>query len=383
MKQFRKNKEDLFICEECGKTYLKKDGLSKHINSKHDGTQEYYNKWLKENNEGNCNICNETTIFRGLHFGYKQTCENKKCKVQNTQNVLNKSIKEKYNVDNSANIPGIQDKKRKTCLEKYGVEISSQAKEVKEKAKKNNLEKYGVENVYQRKDIKEKIKHIHLKKLGVEYPSQSERIKERIKETCLKRYGVEFTLQDPSIRELGNITLIKKYGENPLQNEEIQNKKKETSLERYGVESPNQSNIVKENKKKTCLEKYGVENPMQVTDVFKKQQRAAGYRKKYKNTGISYQGTYELNFLEKYSEKIYIENGKTFKYLGEDNKHHTYFSDFFIPSKNLIIEIKGDYYYKRDYNTIKRKEKSVLKENYNYILILNKDYSEFEKTINL
>lgn len=181
MKEFRKNQDGHFICEECSKTYIKKDGLSKHINSKHNGTQEYYNKWLKENNEGNCNICNHTVKFRGLYFGYKQTCENKKCINENTQNVLNKSIKEKYGVETIANIPGIQDKKRKTCLKKYGVEVSSQSKEVKEKAKENNLEKYGVENVYQREDIKEKIKQIHLEKLGVDHPSKSSQIKEKKK----------------------------------------------------------------------------------------------------------------------------------------------------------------------------------------------------------
>jgi len=381
MKQFRKSEDNFFICEECRKTYVKKDGLSKHINSKHNGTRKYYDKWLKENTEGECNICSKQTKFRGLYFGYKQTCENKKCINKNTQNVLTKSIQEKYGVENVANISGIQNKKRKTCLKKYGVEISSQAKQVKEKAKLNNLEKYGVENIYQREGIKEKIKKIHLENLGVEYPSQSKRIKYKIKQTNLRKYGVEFSLQDPSIRELGNQTLIKKFGENPLQNKKIKEKKKITSLERYGVESPNQSKTVKENKKKSCLEKYGVENPMQNENIFKKQQRAAGYRKKFKDTNINYQGTYELNFLEKFYRKIDIEKGKTFKYTGEDNHQHIYFSDFFIPSKNLIVEIKGSYFYKRDYTTIKKKELSVLNENYSYILILDKDYSEFLKIL--
>jgi hypothetical protein len=331
MKQFRKNKKDLFICEECGKTYLKKVGLSKHINSKHDGIQEYYNKWLKENNEGNCNICNETTIFRGLHFGYKQTCENKKCKVQNTQNVLNKSIKEKYNVDNSANIPGIQDKKRKTCLEKYGVEISSQAKEVKEKAKKNNLEKYGVENVYQRKDIKEKIKHIHLKKLGVEYPSQSEKIKHQKKITCLNNHGVTAGFADV------------------------------------------------EKRSRTNLKKYKVEHCIQNREIFFKSQKSGFRLRRFKFTELFYRGSYELDFLEKFYDKLDIENGPTIKYVFNKGEHF-YHSDFYIPSKNLIIEIKSSYVYQiQGEDKIEAKRKASISNGFNYILIINKNYSELEQ----
>ena len=58
MKEFKKNQEGHFICEECRKNYVKKDGLSKHINLLHNGVKAYYDKWLKDKNEGKCKICN-------------------------------------------------------------------------------------------------------------------------------------------------------------------------------------------------------------------------------------------------------------------------------------------------------------------------------------
>ena len=62
MKQFRKNKKGLFICEECGGVCIKKEGLSKHISNNHSTKKEYYDKWLKEDGEGMCKICNKETI---------------------------------------------------------------------------------------------------------------------------------------------------------------------------------------------------------------------------------------------------------------------------------------------------------------------------------
>jgi hypothetical protein len=56
--------------------------------------------------------------------------------------------------------------------------------------------------------------------------------------------------------------------------------------------------------------------------------------------------------------------------------------DFFIENKNLIIEIKSTYYFNL------HKEKNILKKNYtissgyNYLLIVDKDYDEFENYMN-
>lgn len=363
-----------FKCQICNKDFSTRQGLGNHIGRYHN-KKEYYDKFMKSKNEGICVICESPTIFRNMTLGYKQTCENKSCIAENTKNKSEEAIQEKYGVKSFAQIKGVQDKKRKTCLEKYGVEISSQANSVKEKNKQTCLKNHGVENVYQSERIKEKCRKTKKEKYGDENFTN----REKSKQTCLKNHGVEWSLMDPSIRERGNQTMISIYGENPLSHPDIKKKKEETSLKKYGVKSPNQSKIVKKHKEKGYLKNLGVSNPMKDEKIFKKQQLRSGFRKIFKEN-IHYQGSYERDFLEKYYNLLDIENGKTFRYFLE-NKERIYYSDFYISSLNLIIEIKGSYYYRRDKELIKLKKESVINEGYNYIIILDKDYTEFEKLI--
>lgn len=103
---------------------------------------------------------------------------------------------------------------------------------------------------------------------------------------------------------------------------------------------------------------------------------------KYKNTDIYYRGLYEFDFLEKYFEHFTIFNAPSFTYIiGE--KMYKYFPDFYIPEYNLIVEIKSSWIIKQqDPSKLKYKEYVVKNNDYNYILIVDKKYNEFEKLIN-
>jgi len=71
MKEFRKNQEGLFICEECNKTFNNCQQLSRHIHFKHNGQKQYFDKWIKEEIEELCKICNKETKFLGIKWnGY-------------------------------------------------------------------------------------------------------------------------------------------------------------------------------------------------------------------------------------------------------------------------------------------------------------------------
>ena len=78
MKEFRKNEQGLFICEECNHFFHKKDKLSYHVNTLHDGQKIYYDKWLKDENDL-CKICNKETEF--FKFKYRNCCS-KKCSIK-------------------------------------------------------------------------------------------------------------------------------------------------------------------------------------------------------------------------------------------------------------------------------------------------------------
>jgi predicted AAA+ superfamily ATPase len=58
-------------------------------------------------------------------------------------------------------------------------------------------------------------------------------------------------------------------------------------------------------------------------------------------------------------------------YIDDNGKYHRYFPDFYIPSKNLVIEVKSIYTYKQDTITYHKKRKACLYagfcfENYMY-----------------
>ena len=99
-----------------------------------------------------------------------------------------------------------------------------------------------------------------------------------------------------------------------------------------------------------------------------------------------YTGTYELEFLKMMdlilnwnSSDLIAPAPMTFKYKFE-KEDHFYIPDFYIPSINLIIEVKGsnNHYQKRDLDKELLKEKAVLDtKKYNYIKIKDKNYDPF------
>ena len=61
------------ICKICGELTV----LSKHIRKHNLTTKEYYDKYLKKDNEGICPVCNKETKFLGIEQGYAKFCSNK------------------------------------------------------------------------------------------------------------------------------------------------------------------------------------------------------------------------------------------------------------------------------------------------------------------
>lgn len=218
--------------------------------------------------------------------------------------------------------------------------------------------KYGCKNVFQIEDVKGKIKETNLEKYGVENPHQSKDIKKKCENTNLEKYGCK----------------------NVFQNEDIKEKIKETNLKNLGVEYPTQSNIVMEKIKETNLKNFGVEWTMQNKDCFIKAGKSSLKIKKYEDTDLYYQGTYEKEFLDKYYNKVKIENGLSipYKHNGEDLY---YLSDFYLPEYDLVVEIKSTYWYKVHDSKCISKENGT-KKKHKYIMILDKDYKLFDKIIN-
>ena len=143
----------------------------------------------------------------------------------------------------------------------------------------------------------------------------------------------------------------------------------------YGVEYNFQREKFKKKYNKICLEKYGVENASQNIDIYNKGLKTRRLIHKYKDTNLTYQGSYELDFLEKnYIKFPDIKRGPSIKYK-VNGRNKVYHPDFYIPSQNLIIEIKSSYILTLDENFEAKKE-ATISSGFNYLMILDKNYSE-------
>jgi hypothetical protein len=65
-------------CRECGKICKNKKSLGCHIGKSH-GTKQYYDKFIKKENEGKCLMCGGETSFVNIDRGYRKTCGSKEC----------------------------------------------------------------------------------------------------------------------------------------------------------------------------------------------------------------------------------------------------------------------------------------------------------------
>lgn len=206
-------------------------------------------------------------------------------------------------------------------------------------------------------------------------------IKEKVKKTCIEKYGSDnYLITDEGKEKTKQTNLIKFGVENPFSNKDIQKQIKQTNLLKFGFDNPSKSENIKLKKENTCLINHGVKSPYQNKNIFNKSLKSGLKIKKYKDTELYFQGTYELDFLNHFYDKIEIKNGLSIKYIFND-KEKIYHTDFYLPDKDLIIEVKSSYWYN------KCKELNIIKSEYakkyhNYIMILDKNYNELEKVIN-
>ena len=98
----------MIICNICKKEIQNLQGLSKHISINHKdfSKQQYYDEFIKTDNEGYCLKCGKETYFQSLNRGYRKYC----CKSH------------QVSAQGNASNPEVRNKMRKTMLKKYGVE---------------------------------------------------------------------------------------------------------------------------------------------------------------------------------------------------------------------------------------------------------------------
>jgi hypothetical protein len=207
------------------------------------------------------------------------------------------------------------------------------SEEVRKKREKTNFEKYGHINNMWGYGIREQTKLKWIEKFDCDNPMKNEEIKHKMYNSNIEKIGVKM----------------------PAQNAECRKKAQNTCMERYGVDNA----FKKDTAKKTCMKKFGFENPMQHPDIYNK---ANFYKRKigffpsgneyifqgYENIAIEellYNGILETQIIIGDAKKIPI-----IQYFNEQKqKMSNYFPDIFIPHQNLLIEVKSEYTFKKEY----------------------------------
>jgi hypothetical protein len=251
-----------------------------------------------------------------------------------------------------------------------------------EAQKQTCIKRYGVENVFQSKITKQKKINSYLKHYGATHWNKVQANKNRVEKTCLLKYGIKNTFQCTKTKN----TFLKKYGvENPFKSDIIKEKIRKTFIKKYGFDNPQKNKKIREKVKKTCLLKYGVEHPLQNPEICERNQK---YRTKHaiiNGINISYQG-YELvgwktllNSDIKFSEICYKKKEMPVITFMWQNKIKRYFPDFYIPHKNLIIEIKSTWTYKKYLQINVLKKQAAINLGFNFEFWICSDKKILEK----
>jgi hypothetical protein len=182
--------------------------------------------------------------------------------------------------------------------------------------------------------------------------------------------GFRHALQNPETFAKFNDTIYEKYGVtgSVMKNSEIRDKVNKTVTEKYGVNNVSQHPEIHKKKQETSQVNYGVNWPMQNEEVARKSYENSYSRKEYrcpKGRIIFCQGyepyAYDRLFSMGIDEDDISETKPEIWYTGTDEKLHRYFTDIYIPSLNLCIEVKSQWtmYGNGDYETNMLKQKAV------------------------
>lgn len=244
--------------------------------------------------------------------------------------------------------------------------------------RKTNLEMYGYENYFEGEEGKARIRKYYQEHFGVDHNMKLERCRRKARETSIKNNGVPYVFATPRVWEKARLAHIKKWGGPPGTVEEIRERQKQTCLERFGVEFPLQSKEIHDKIKKTNLdrygnivflasdagkelmvEKYGFENAMQCSEFFDKAMKSAFRYKEFifPSGRVDQVQGYEHHALAKLlsdgvpEDEIITDVSEmpVIKYTF-GGKNRRYYPDIYVPSLNLVIEVKSQYTLTAEYD---------------------------------
>jgi hypothetical protein len=252
-----------------------------------------------------------------------------------------------------------------------------------ERLKATNMERYGYEYVSQRPETKESAlkglrKHVEEKKHTIEELRDIYK-----KEGCEL---LESTYKDNTIRMrfkciCGNEgkTTFNKFnkGQRCSYKTCINKRKDQTNVSKFGVTNYAKTEECKTRRKATCMKNFGVEHAMQSADIQDKAEKTGYSYKIYtfpsgKQFNIQGYENYILDYVLLSFDEDDILVGRKQQpeiwYTDAKGTKHRYFSDIYILSEKLIIEVKSTWTYKKGIKDgkIPLQKASCIQQGYNY-----------------
>ena len=282
----------------------------------------------------------------------------------------------------------VRERIKTTTLSRYGVANASSLPEVKERRRRTVQERYGVDSVLSDPATRERARQTIREVYGVDNVSQSEVIKDRKRESSMRCYGVPSTALDPDVRRrqletlcrnrpdlpadargpfnapsvqaAAKATHLARHGvENPFARDDVKDQIRQTIQEHYGVDNPSLSPVIQERRRQTMQERYGVDNPFASETV--KEQIRQTMQERY---GVDYgmesaeiraramdtkrkKGTFNSSLSEDALYELLVEyvdhHGMTVVRQYCDEERYPFAVDFYIPERDLFIELNGSW----------------------------------------
>jgi len=173
-------------------------GFGSHIKNKHNmNGKEYYDLYLKRENENICPVCGKETPFLKISKGYQKHCSiSCSQKDKETLEKINKTRQKRYGITNFFQNKDIQHK----------AEINSHSEDANIKKEQTSIKHYGVSNPMLYKEVIDKVQQTNLKRYG----SKAFNIN-KAKKTMLGKYGYEYALQNKNFKEKQEKTEYEKW----------------------------------------------------------------------------------------------------------------------------------------------------------------------------
>lgn len=304
-----------------------------HIKKFHNmSIKDYYDKYMKKDEEGICKYCTNQTTFKGITKGYTSFCS-RECASN-----------------------GSRDKAKKTCIKKYGVDSYSKTSEhrdlVSDRNKSEDIrkrQKEGIQKAYsdpkRKESILNKRKKTNQSKYGTDHASQCIKVKEQTAKSNIEKYGVVSTALLPEVIEKRNKTIQEKYGTvHTTQHSSVINKISKTKRSKYYDTLINKLKL----KKITLLSTYnefvdGIYSFKcnNCNNTFNTKEsnahaitckKCGKTRSKYENEIVDWLNSYGVTNIELNNK--YYENGK-----------RKFELDIYLPDYNIAIEYCGLYFH--------------------------------------